>query len=168
MNAFIEENKGLLQNCYVCANVLGWLMLIFGCLAAVGHSFALISRIGDWEMFKEYYISSVSWNVINGIAVGLLALGIGQFIQFICDKDYQPGLILRNAGKLIGIYAGLFVVSVILHFITRFTYWENWVEVTVRVLAHVVWGVGKVMLLVAVVLILKRIMPVIEESRTLV
>lgn len=168
MNTFIEENKGLLKNCYVSANVLGWLLLALGCSAVVGHSIALISRLGDWTMFREYYFSSVPWNVINGVPIGLLALGIGQFIKFICDKDYQPGRILRNAQQILYIYAVLFAVSVIIHFITRFPYWENWLEIIVRVLAHILWGVGKIMLLVALALILKRIMPVIEESRTLV
>ena len=167
MNTFIEENKGLLKKCYVSANILGWLLLALGCSAVVGHSFALISRLGDMEMLKEYYIA-LPWNVINGVPIGLLALGIGQFIKYICDKDYQPGWVLRNAEKLIYLYAVLFAVSVIIHFITRFPYWEHWAEIIVRVLAHIIWGVGKVMLLVALALILKRIMPVIEESRTLI
>lgn len=168
MNAFIEENKGLLRNCYICANVLGWFLLVLGSLSVFGNSVALTSRMGDWVMFKDYYFSSVPWNVINGVPVGLLALGIGQFIKFICDKDYRPGRILRNADKLIFIYAILFAVSVAIHFIRRFGFWDNWIEMIIRVLALVIVGVGKTMLLIAVALILKRILPVIEESRTLV
>lgn len=168
MNAFIEENKGLLKKCYICANVMGWFLLVLGSLSVVGNIIALGSRLSDWEVFKVYYFSSVPWGTINCVPVGLLALGIGQFIKFICDKDYQPGWVLRNAGKLIYIYVALFAVSVIIHFITRFPYWENWTEIIIRTAGHIVLGVGKTMLLIAVALILKRIMPVIEESRTLV
>ena len=167
MNTFIEENKGLLTVCRVAANILGWLMLTLGCSAIVGHSIALIARIGNCDMFLDYYFS-LPWNVINGAPIGLLALGIGQFIRFLCDKEYRPGWVLRNAEAIIYIYAVLFGVSVIIHFVMWFPRWEHWAEIIVRVLAHIIWGVGKTMLLVAVALVLKRIMPVIEESKTIV
>ena len=167
MKTFIEENKGLLRACYLSATILGWLLLALGCSAVVGHSFALITRIGNWEMFKEYYFN-LPWNTINGVPIGVLALGIAQFIRFVYDNDYKPGWILRNAQPILYTYAIVFGISVIGHFIIRFPHWEHWAEVIVRVLAHIIWGAGKIMLLVAVALILKRIMPVIEESKTLV
>ena len=167
MKTFIEENKGLLRACYLSAMILGWLLLALGCSAVVGHSFALITRIGNWEMFKEYYFN-LPWNTINGVPIGVLALGIAQFIRFVYDNDYKPGWILRNAQPILYTYAVVFGMSVIGHFIIRFGYWEHWAEIIVRVLAHIIWGAGKIILLVAVALILKRIMPVIEESKTLV
>ncbi len=168
MNAFIEENQGLLKKCYICANVMGWFLVVLGSLSGAGNIIALGSRLSDWEVFKEYFHSSVPWGTINSLPIGLMALGIAEFIKFICDKDYQPGSILRNAEKLIYTYAVLFAVSVIIHFVTRFSYWDGWAEIIVRVLAHIIVGIGKTMLLIAVALILKRVMPVIEESRTLV
>ncbi len=168
MNVFIEENKGLLKKCYICANVMGWFLLVLGSLSVVGNIIALGSRLSDWEVFKEYFHSGVPWGTIHSLPIGLMALGIGQFIKFICDKDYQPGSILRNAGKLIYIYAALFAVSVIIHFVTHFANWQGWAEIIIRTAGHIVWGVGNPMLLIAVALILKRIMPVIEESKTLV
>ncbi len=168
MNAFIEENKGLLGKCYICANVMGWFLVVLGSLSIVGNIIALGSRLSDWEVFKEYFHSGVPWGTINSFPIGLMALGIGQFIKFICDKDYRPGRVLRNADKLIYTYAFLFVVAVVIHFITRFPYWEHWAEIIIRTAGCIIMGVGNAMLLIAVALILKRIMPVIEESRTLV
>ena len=168
MNAFVEENKGLLRKCYLCANVMGWFLLILGCLSVVGNIIALGSRIGHWEVFIEYFFNGVPWNTVNCLPNGLLALGIAQFIKFISDKNCQPGNILSNADKLLYTYAILFAVSVIIHFTAWFTSWEGWSEIIARSLAHIIFGVGKTMLLIAVALILKRIIPVIEESRTLV
>jgi len=168
MNAFIEENKGLLKNCYVSANVLGWLSLALGWTAVFANIVALGSRLSDWEVFKNYYFSGVPWGTVNCLPIGFLALGIAQFIKFISEKDYKPGRILRNADKLIYIYAFLFAVSVIIYFTANFPNWDSLAEIIVRTSGYILWGIGKVMLLIAVALILKRIMPVIEESRTLV
>ncbi len=168
MNTFIEENKRLLRACYLSATIIGWLLLAFGCSAVVGHSLALYTRIGNWEIFKDYYFYSVPWNVINGVPIGLLALGIGQFIRYVYDNNYKPGWFLRNAQGLLYIFAVLFGVSIIFTTIVAFPYWNHWAEITIRLLGAIIWGIGKVLLLVAAALILKRIMPVIEESKTLV
>ncbi len=172
MNTFIEENKKLLRNCYVWANVVGWFLLVLGCWSIVGVFIELWTRLGDWGVFKEYWLASAPWGNFNGAPLGLLALGIGQFTKFIYDEDYKPGMVLRNADKLIYIYIVLFVLSLIIRFITGFPHWEYWwvhrVELIISVLSHIFTGVGITMLLIAVALILKRVMPVIEESRTLV
>ena len=168
MNTFVEENKGLLRTCYLAAIILGWLLLALGWSAVVGHSIALISRVGDWGTFKEYYFYSVPWDVIDGVPVGFLALGIGQFIRYVYDNNYKPGWILRNVQKLIYIYVVIFGMLTIFGTVMAFPHMGHWIERTIRLLAAVIWGAGKIMLLIAVALILKRIMPIIEESRTLV
>ncbi|MHC4643626.1 MAG: hypothetical protein ACYS32_18445 [Planctomycetota bacterium] len=127
-----------------------------------------MSRIDDFCEFKKYYFSEIPWDVINGITIGLLALGIGQFIRYVYDTEYSPGWILRNVQKLIYIYAVLFAILTIFTTVIAFPDWGNWLERIIRLLGTVIWGVGKIMLLIAVALILKRVMPLIEESRTLV
>ena len=168
MNTFIEENKGLLRACYLAAIILGWFLLVLGCLATAGHSVALISRIGDWGQFKKYYFYEVPWEAINGIPIGLLALGIGQFIRYVYDDNYKQGWLLRNFGQLLYIYALIFGTLTIFSTAMAFPHWGDWPERTMRLLVTVVWGVGKIMLLIAAALILKRVMPIIEESKTLV
>ena len=168
MKPFIEENKGLLRTCYLTAIILGWLLLVLGLLATVGNSIELISRIDDFGEFKKHYFYEVSWDIINGIPVGLLALGIGQFIRYVYDNEYRPGWILRNVQKLIYIYAVLFAILAILATAMAFPHWGNWLERAIRLSGAVIWGIGKIMLLIAAALILKRVMPIIEESKTLV
>ena len=168
MNEFIEKNKKLLKTCCVAAKIFGWISLSMGCLAVVGNSFALITRIGDWAVLQDFLRNDVPWNSIKGTAAGLLALGIGQFIRFVYDNDYQPNWVLRNATRLLYIYAVVFGISLIIHGIMAFPYWDHWAEITIRLLALVIYGAGTILLLVGLALILKRIMPVIEESKTLV
>ena len=167
MNAFIEQNKRLLKVCCTTARIYGWLLLSFGLLATAGHSFALMSRIGKWDLFYDY-LESVPWNVIGGVASGVLALGIGQFIRFVTDNDYRPGWILQNAAKLLYVYAVFFAIFVIIISVMAFPHWENWSEITIRLLGRAIYGAGKILLLIGIALVLKRIMPVIGESKTLV
>ena len=168
IQTFVEQNRRLLKTCCLAAKIFGWLALSMGCLATVGHSFALISRIGDWAVFQDYFRNDVPWNVIQGIAIGLLALGIGQFIRFVYDSDYQPNWVLRNAKQLLYIYAVVFGISLMIHCIMAFPHWNHWAEITIRLLGIFIYGAGTILLLVGLALILKRIMPVIEESKTLV
>ena len=168
IHTFVEKNRRLLKTCCVAARIFGWISLSMGCLAVVGNSFALITRIGDWAMFQDYFRNDVPWHVIQGIAAGLLALGIGQFIRFVYDNDYRPNWVLQNAKQLLYIYAVVFGISLIIHGIMAFPYWDHWAEITIRLLALVIYGAGVILLLVGLALILKRIIPVIDESRTLV
>ena len=168
MNTFIEKNRGLLKTCCVAAKIFGWISLSMGCLAAVGHSIALVTRIGDWAVFQDYFRNDVPWNVIQGIAAGLLALGIGQFIRFVYDNDYRPNWVLRNATRLLYTYAVVFGISLITRCIMASPHWDHWAEIAIRLLAFIIYGAGTILLSVGLALILKRILPVIEESKTLV
>ena len=167
MNAFVEQNKRLLRVCCTTARIYGWLLLSFGLLATAGHSFALMSRIGKWDLFYDY-LESVPWNVIGGVASGVLALGIGQFISFVIDNDCRRGWILRNASRLLYVYAVFVGAFIVILSVMAFPNWENWNEIIIRLLGRMVHGAGKILLLIGIALILKRIMSVIEESRTLV
>lgn len=168
MNAFIEQNRPLLKTCCVAAKIFGWSALAMGCLAVVANSFALLTRIGDWAMFQDFLRNDVPWKTIQGIAAGLLALGIGQFIRFVYDNDYRPNWVLRNAKRLLYIYAIVFGASLIIRCILAFPHWDHWAEITIRLLGAIIYGAGTILLLVGSALILKRILPVIEESKTLV
>ena len=167
MNAFIEQNKRLLKVCCTTARIYGWLLLSFGLLATAGHSFALMSRISKWDLFYDY-LESVPWNVIGGVASGVLALGIGQFIRFVTVNDCRPGWILRNASQLIYVYAVFVGAFIIIMSVMAFGHWENLSEIAIRLLGRMIYVAGKILLLIGVALVLKRIMPVIEESKTLV
>jgi len=167
MNPLVEQNKPLLQICCTTARVYGWLLLCLGCSAVVGHSFALATRLGNWDLFSEY-ARGLPWHVISGAIVGILVLGIGQFIHFVIDRDYQPGWILKHIEPLLYTYATLVGLYAIATTIFSYPYWHHWAEIIVRLVAALLWGIGNVLLLVGTALIIKRIMPVIEEAKTLV
>jgi hypothetical protein len=167
MNTLVEQNKPLLRICCITARIYGWLLLSLGWSAVVGHSFALATRIGEWELFSDY-ARGLPWNVISGAIVGILVLGIAQFIRFLMDNDYKPGWILKNIESLLFTYAVLVGLYVIVITALSLSHWDQWVEIIVRIVARLIWSTGNILILVGTALIIKRIMPVIEESRTLV
>ena len=168
MNEFIEKNRRLLEIYCFLANLFGGILTFVGCIAVIGHSLALISRAGDVNSFLDYF-KSIPWGVISFLPTGCLVLGLAEFIRYLFDNKYRPGWILRNATKFIYLYA--FVLAVILTIfcvIECSRYPNQWYEIAYRGLSFVFYGGGKVLLLVGLAQVLQRILPVIEESKTLV
>ncbi|HUT47028.1 MAG TPA: hypothetical protein VMX36_12135 [Sedimentisphaerales bacterium] len=170
MNEFIEKNRKLLLFYYWAARVGGWVVLSLASLAVAGHSFALASRIGDWNEFYRYYQHDVPWVIFNnGLPTGLLVLGVAQLIWYLLETNRQPRWIFRNADKLlytytailIGYYCWIGVTEVILHFNEPYDF-------PLRLIALVVFILVKLLVLVGVAEVLRRLLPMIEESRTLV
>ncbi|MFC1765382.1 hypothetical protein ACFL6U_25340 [Planctomycetota bacterium] len=169
-HAFVEKNRKLLLFYYWATRVGGWIFISYVSLAVAGHSFALLARMGDWEEFSRYFQHDVPWGLIgNGLPTGLLALGISQLIKYLLEADLSPGWILRNADKLfyaytaviIGYYCWVGVTDVRLHASEPYDF-------PARLIITAVFILVKLLALVGVAEILRRAMPVIDESRTLV
>ena len=167
MQKFIEQNRRFLLIYFITARIIGWVVVSVGCLAAVGHSVALCSRLGNWQLFSEH-LSVVPWRIISSIPIGLLALGLAQFIKYVMDPEYKPGWTLRNAEQILYLYAGIIMM-----------YWAGAAyisvvriysghELLIRLLFVIVFAGVRVLAVASLGLVLHRIMPVIEESRTLV
>jgi len=170
IHTFIEKNRKLLLFYYWAARVGGWAFLSLASLAAAGQFFALVSRIGDWDEFYRYYQHDVPWGTFsNGLPTGLLALGIAQLIRYLLKTDHKPDWILRNADKLlylytvilIGYYCRIGATEVMLHFNEPFDF-------PLRLIVVASFILIKLLVLVGVAEVLRRLLPMIEESRTLV
>jgi hypothetical protein len=166
MDSFIEKNARFLKIYCILARIAGWVVLSLGCLAAAIHSWALYSRVGDREAL-QLYLPHVPWGMIlNFIPAGLLALGVSQFIRYMFDSDYQPGWILRYGHQILFLWAAVYCV------------WAYFIEIgfnspatteSLRRLLFLLPFLGaKVLGLVGLGQILRRVIPVINESRTLV
>lgn len=170
LQAFIDKNRKFLHFYYWATRVGGWIFLSFASLQVAGHSFALSTRIADWEEFCRYYQDDVPWaGISNGLPTGLLALGISQLIKYLLETDHKPGWIMRKADKLIYIYTAIIISyycwitasEVISHYNEPYDF-------PARLILSAMFILVKLLALVGVAQILKRAIPVIEESRTLV
>ena len=170
MNEFIEKNRKLLLFYYWAARVGGWVLLLVSSLAVVGHSVALASRIGDWNEFYRYYQHDVPWGMLSHLLpTGLLVLGVAQLIRYLLENEYRPGWILCNADKLLYVYTAILisyycwvsVTEVRLHFGEPYDF-------PLRLIMSAIFILVKLLALVGLAQMLRRLLPMIEESRTLV
>ena len=170
IQAFIEKNRRMLLFYYWAMRIGGWMFLALASLAAVGHSFALVSRIGDWDEFYRYYQHDVPWGTFSiGLPTGLVALGIAQLIRYLLRTDHKPDWILRNADKLLYTYTAILIcyycwkgtTEVILHFNEPYDF-------PLRLIGLMAFILVKLLVMVGVAELLRRLLPMFEESRTLI
>ncbi len=170
IQTFIEKNRKLLRFYYWVMRVGGWMFLGLALLAAAGHSVALVSRISDWDEFQRYWQFDVPWATFtNGLPTGLLVLGMAQLIRYLLETDRKPGWILRNADKLLYTYTAILICfyceravnEVVVHFNEPYDF-------PLRLIFLAVFITVKLLVLVGIAEMLRRLLPMIDESRTLV
>jgi hypothetical protein len=166
---FVEKNRRLLSFYYWVARIGGWVLLSISLAAVAGHSLALVSRIGDWNAFNRYYQHDVPWGMFEHfIPTGLMVLGVAQLIRYLLESEYKPAWILRNADKLIYAYTAILLGSFCYIGFLSLQSPPTVYDWYYRLASVVVFSAVKLLALVGLAQILKRLLPVIEESRTLV
>lgn len=172
IQTFVEKNRKLLLFYYWVMRVGGWFLFGLSLLAVIGHSVALSTRITDSQEFSRYWHHDVPWGMFTYlIPAGILAIGISHLIWYLLETDRRPSWLLRNADKLLYAYTAIMLACyswmVVKELNTTIT-WDTNVEFALRIVMAVVFISIKILALVGVAQILKRLLPVIDESRTLV
>ena len=170
MNEFIEKNRRLLhfycETLRTIASVILILQLIAVCAMTI---FALLSKFGYWPATKSFNMAIVTWlpSYLKAIFFWIGILGLAQFVRYLYENDYLPGWILRHGDKLFYLYALLTIVEAVWIYMTI----DHSPSLYTR--AYVIFGsvlgtAVKVMVLVGLGRILRHLLPVIEESKTLI
>ena len=122
----------------------------------------------------ELLLFMISAMLFDFLLPGLVALGVTQLITYFYQPQAKPGLIIRRADKILYAY-GLFLVIR--------AYCSYWWVVQVKFIKptselgisdllfaqpFILPTVAKVLILIGTGLLLRRLLPVIEESKTLV
>ncbi len=164
MNEFIKKNKRLLKIYCVTARIIGWTILI-----AVGVWIALIlaGLGGGNQESKGFLLRSVPAFIFAYMLPGLITLGVAQFMQYLFEREYRPGWILRYGDKILYLYAVVQIVFDVLRHVYAVKLFTK-VHVWPMAVLPMLFLAAKVLILVGLAQILRRVMPVIEESKTLV
>jgi len=166
MNEFIEKNRGLLRFYCITAQITGLLLLI---VPGIGIAVEIISGStpNGHRFYIPYMIQAV---VLNFMFLGLVALGVAQFIRYVFERHGEPGLILRFGDKVLYIYAGLVILGSVVQYLFQITVVKGatFPMLLVYFAASLLPATAKALILVGLGTILHRVMPVIEESKTLV
>ena len=171
MNEFIEKNKKLLKFYHTALRLSGWLLLAFG-LCNYGITIILARSLSP----KVFGLVALNLPLRSSYLIffSLLGLGIAQLIRYIYDSNYKPGRILRHGDKFIYIYIILFFAFMVVRNIFAIKYiadsniQNSSIIYFSTLIASVALFVAKALVLIGLAQFLKRVMPVIEESKTLV
>jgi len=146
MIEFIEKNRRLLKFYCVGARTIGWILLLS---TPIRIALMLLLSGGSWpEGYGDPLNYILSPSSISLVMFGVVVLGVGQFIRYVFETEYEQGMIFNSSGDVPRQARMLLRILWVLHGLIPF--------------------LAKALLLVGLGRILQRIMPVIEESKTLV
>ena len=181
MTQFIEKHRRLLQAYCLIARIVGWLLILGGALWIVLFAKCMETipsgKLRTSEDAREilevvtYIATSVFYDFI---IPGFLAFAIAGLLDFLLRPEAKPRLVLRITDKLCYIYAAFLILKAIsLNFwFERLTFTEiPEISEQTRILLVqplLVTTLAKILLLIGIGMILHRLLPVIEESKTLV
>jgi len=187
MNEFIEKNRGLLRFCCIAARIIGWALLLLPFILVIC---VILTGVDTFRIFLSglppYFTHYRQWRplpvadgqfdllslVVRFVLPGLLMLGPAQFIRYLSEKSYRPGWVLRCAEGILYLYAILLPVQAIYSYFspTEPALLKGGFATGAATLSSltILLTAAKVTILIGLGQILARVMPVIEESKTLV
>jgi hypothetical protein len=171
MNEFIEKNRRLLHFYCETLRTIGLLILILGVVGVCAiMMLVLLSKFGVWYAPESFeMIIAMPLGAFKIFFIGIGIRGLMQFIRYLVERDYKPGWILRHGEMFFYLYALLTVLSVVWMYTIAPSYLPP--SLYTRVFFIIVAALSttvKVLILVGLGQILRRLIPVIEESKMLV
>ena len=110
MESSVERHGRLLDLYYLTAHVVGWVLLAAVPLVLLNFASWYVRHSADWKSLLQYLLSSV----VDVLFIGLLVLGVAQFIRYLSEAQYQPGWILRNGDKILCAFAALIAIEAVI------------------------------------------------------
>lgn len=167
MNEFVEKNRALLHSYCIITRIIGWLLLIIAIIVAVVKPLSGFSVSDDHRFFMIYLLCQQI--VVGYVPLALILLGLAQFVRFLYENEYRPGLILRYGDKVLYLYALALIVNPILdyYFHMNAIGYPDPVDLF-YVLISILPAIARTLIFIGMAKVLKRMMPMVEESKTLV
>ena len=175
MNEFIEKNRRLLKFYYTTARIFGWVLLCGGTIWFL--MFVLLTLAVDaaagtmgWPNTIDNFVYSSSSYVFEFVMLGLVALLVAQLIRYMLESESTQGRILRFGDKILYVYAVLLIVqNTLVHYIINPELLSTLKPGFFILIKPLILPLAtKVLILVGLGQILRRLLNVIEESKTLV
>ena len=171
MNTFIEKNKKLLNFYYIALRLSGWILLTLGLCS---HAITIVmARTLGFENFTVAAIN-VPLGALHLILFGLLGLAIAQLIRYLSVHNSKPGFILRHGDKFLYAYVVIALIVVVIRNVRTIQYLLTYDINNAQILyfsttvTSMVLFASKVLILIGVAQFLKRLIPIIEEHKSLV
>jgi hypothetical protein len=169
MNDFIQKNRGLLKFYHFVAKIIGWVLIgvtpVLLFITINDKTYRLHSNTD-----KTYILlASIRTFLVYYICLGLALLGVARFIRFLYSEESHPSLILRHFDKFLYLYALLMIAGLNVEFLYTRIFSVGSSSDEIKYLAtRIVLTFAHVLIIIGLGYITHKIIPVIEESKTLV
>lgn len=162
MHNLIEKNKKWLKCYSASSKILGWMIILFAVISII---FLLkISFDLKEKQILLIHLGTILELIFNRLPVGIILLGIGQLLKYIYEDEYQAPWLLRNGTKVLYLFALMAILRPLISYIYQYS--MNFAPHLMFV--HPSFSLANILILIGLGNILKRVMPVIEEHRSLV
>jgi hypothetical protein len=174
MNEFVKQHQRLLHFYSVAAQSTAVVLLILAPIFIIARMFSggRFSSMGDWASL----LNLLTHVLLSYIVPAGLALLVAQFIRYLREPEYRAGWVLRHGSAILyvggvvvatnSVWRWFFFVVIINH--STLDAFSTWAGKLLAILVSLVLTAVGVLILVGLGQILKRTMPIIEESKTLV
>jgi len=188
MNAFIEQNKRLLKFYCLAARIVGLLLLLLCGICVV--MFFTERLAGPWKqsIIMQWPVGTFQRGWLIFLGTGLAALGVGQFIRYLFDNQYQGGWLLNHGDKILYIFVIVVMWQAVKNFSLSLSGYlgraaslpdgnpyssaailsNPYEHLFLAVLPVLLLNMVKMLALIGMAEILRRVMVSVRESRTLV
>jgi hypothetical protein len=169
MNEFIEKNRPLLHSYCTITRIIGWLLLIGAIVVPIVQPLSGLSVSDEKRRFLWIYLHCERI-ILGYFLIAIVLLGLAQFVRYLYESEYRPGLILRHGGKVLYIYAVALIASpfLTLYFRMRAYGYAGPANLFEYLLGMNLPAVAKALIFIGMAKVLKRMMPMVEDSKTLV
>lgn len=165
------------------ARWVGWLMIFFGALGLFETIWGSISMRHEtnqpWTTVIVPHALESTWQLLHNMFLpGILALGVAQFLRWLTDREARPGLLLRKGPRLLFFGAAIYFIQVglllwripgVLAKLDKPEYNLNPVLITADVIIpNLLIQVAPVIILFGLAEALRRLGPIVDESKDLI
>ncbi len=166
IQTFIEKNRKLLRAYYIAAQTIGWVLVILSAIPALLIPYIISGVFNEYPGGIIRILGPLIELFFRRLPLGVVLLGVAQFIKYVSERQYQPGWLLRHGSGVLYLFAILMITGQII----RYCFYIHDIKPvdSFYIVAHLLADVAVMLILIGLGNILKRIMPVIEESKSLV
>ena len=154
-----ETNRRYLKACRIAIQVVGWLIAAGGVVSTV------LACVGGAQPPDLGFRLMALSRGAGAVVLGIVTLGLAQLIRFLLSDAAKPGWILRHGDMFLYLYAasGLLALLARQSFIAVHV-GSPWLPLAVEM----PFALAKALILIGLGLVLRRVIPMVEESKTLV
>jgi hypothetical protein len=172
MRAFIEENRGLLKFYGVAARVIGWVLICGGTIWFLLFVLCILAArdaAGElvWPHTTENATYAISAVIFDFVFPGLIVLVLAQLLKSLIEDGGQIGRLLRFGDVILYMYAGLLIGRAVLMYQVGLP-GKYGAGHLLFAQPLVIPLIAKVLIIVGLAQILRRMLPILEEWKSLV